>query len=174
MEDEKIKFWMSPKEKNFILAFLKKEDVMLEWGSGGSTLELSKHVKKYYSIEHDKVWYEKIKNILVANNNVSLHYVASDKPRSSTDPNFSEQPSSYDEFATYINYGNKLGIKFNKVLIDGRARRWCAEEIIKHLCDDAIVFIHDFGIPERQRYNSVLKFYSILGISETLVALKVK
>ena len=41
--------------------YLSPETIMLEYGSGGSTLYFSKFVKEYYSIEHDKKWYDEIK-----------------------------------------------------------------------------------------------------------------
>ena len=46
--------WMHDSEINLIMAFLTPEDVMLEWGCGGSTILFSQEVKEYYSIEHNK------------------------------------------------------------------------------------------------------------------------
>ena len=76
------------------------------------------------------------------------------------------------EFVTYINHVDLLGKKFDKVLIDGRARQWCAEKVLKYLKDDAVVFLHDFERPGRERYNSVLNYYTVIGKVGTLVALK--
>ena len=47
---------MSPQEISLIESFLEPRDVMLEWGSGYSTLWYSKFVRDYYSIEHDQKW----------------------------------------------------------------------------------------------------------------------
>ncbi len=45
-------------EVKFLLSHLKVTDSVLEWGSGGSTLELAKHVNRVVSIEHDKNWFD--------------------------------------------------------------------------------------------------------------------
>ena len=41
---------MSPEEIDLIKSNLDPSHIMLEWGSGGSTTEFPKYVKKYYSI----------------------------------------------------------------------------------------------------------------------------
>ncbi len=45
---------MSPLEQQMIEFYLQPGKVMLEWGSGFSTLWFSQFVGQYYSIEHDK------------------------------------------------------------------------------------------------------------------------
>ena len=42
--------WMDDSEINTIIKYLNKEDIMLEWGSGGSTNYFPQFVKEYYSI----------------------------------------------------------------------------------------------------------------------------
>src|SRR5687767_9539405 len=49
--------WMSDEEIGAITKRLNKTQVMLEWGSGGSTIFLSPLVARYYSIEHDPEWH---------------------------------------------------------------------------------------------------------------------
>ena len=52
MSEVPSKPWMHDSEINLIIAFLNKEQSMLEWGCGGSTMLFSKYVKKYYSKIH--------------------------------------------------------------------------------------------------------------------------
>ena len=52
--------WMSRSEIELILSFLQKEDVMLEYGCGGSTMLFPKYVKEYHSIESDKSWADSV------------------------------------------------------------------------------------------------------------------
>ena len=47
---------MCKEDINFIESFLSPTDIMLEWGSGGSTMYFAPKVSKYYSIEHDVTW----------------------------------------------------------------------------------------------------------------------
>jgi len=161
--------WMTEKEQALIIKYLDSNDVMLEWGAGGSTLEFSRYVKKYYSIEHDASWFENIFSLLPPDTNIFIHHVPQNKPRSN--------PTRYEEFETYINFVNTLNMKYDKVLIDGRGRQWCAEKVIKYLNDDAVVFIHDFWQQDRKRYQSVLKYFNVVeSITElpSLVVLKKK
>jgi hypothetical protein len=68
----------------------------------------------------------------------------------------------------------KEGIKFNKVLIDGRARKYCAKSLWNHIDQNVIVFIHDFNRPDYQR---TLKYYDILDVNwngQGIVALRKK
>ena len=71
-----MKIWMSEEEINLIVSSLKPNDIMLEWGSGGSTVNFPQYVKKYYSIEHDESWYQDVKKELP--DNAEYHLVKLD------------------------------------------------------------------------------------------------
>jgi hypothetical protein len=45
---------LSARDFNFIKYFMRPDKTYFEWGSGGSTIHLSKCVKNITSIEHDK------------------------------------------------------------------------------------------------------------------------
>lgn len=160
--------WMTDSEKTLFLHLLNKEDIYLEWGSGGSTSIVPDHVKKVYSIEHDEEWFNKMKAELAGKfDNLQCFLVPNDKPRSF--PYVKKE-----EFINYIEFVNDLGKeygKFDKVLIDGRARIWCAEEVIPHLNKDAIVFIHDW---DRTPYHEILKWYKLYRVCGRMAALKLK
>jgi hypothetical protein len=168
LETGNIKIWMSNGEINLIKKYLNPNMTMLEWGSGGSTLEFSKLVKEYISIEHDHAWYLKIKKELNNRNlnNVDYHYIPNDLPRSY--PHTKEE-----EFRSYIDlpwtFPNPY--HYDVVLIDGRGRNWCAEYIRDLLNPQAIVFIHDW---DRPKYHEVLQWYKIIDQCDKLVALQVK
>jgi hypothetical protein len=61
---------------------------------------------------------------------------------------------------------------FTKILIDGRARNWCAEEVRHYLAPKASVFIHDWTI--RPVYHSVIEWYKIVGLKGSMCELKLK
>jgi hypothetical protein len=44
---------MSTRERQLIESYLRPTDIMLEWGSEGSTSYFSSYVQCYFSIEHD-------------------------------------------------------------------------------------------------------------------------
>jgi len=162
-----MKPWMHNDEIFLVLKHLYYTDVLLEWGSGGSTTYFSPFVKKYYSIEHDDDWYNELKPQIPSN--VELYHVPWDSART--------LPTQRNQFKTYIEYVDKLNIKkFDKVFIDGRARGWCAEYALKYLHQVSIVFIHDFW--NRTQYNIVFNWYdevdSIKNTPQTIVALQPK
>ena len=160
--------WMDDTEIALILKHLYYTDTMLEWGSGGSTTYFPHFVNKYYSIEHDEEWSKKIQEEILPN--VDFHYVPQNAPRTI--------PTQRSQFETYIGYVDTLGVdKFDKVLIDGRARGWCAEYVLKYLHKDSIIFIHDFW--NRPQYHVVFDWYTeVASIKttglQTIVALQPK
>jgi hypothetical protein len=163
-----MKPWMSYQEISLVTSCLLPEHTMLEWGSGGSTVTFSPLVKNYYSIEHVEEWYKDVdksltKNKLKVNNNL----VKPDKPRTI--------PTKYEEFKTYIEYPKTFDVKFDRVLIDGRARVQCAEYIIPYLNDNALVLVHDFW--KRPQYHSLLNLFTeaaSIVTGQSLTILKVR
>lgn len=156
---------MNNPEIRFIEKFLTKTDVMLEWGSGGSTIHFSKFVDEYYSIEHDKLWYDRVNSVLPKN--VKYYFVPADEPLAGLTKKY--------QVTSYINFCNTINKKFDKVLIDGRGRQWCAETIIPFLHKDSVVFMHDYC--NRKRYHTAEEYYDIIDIityGQTIVAFKLK
>ena len=161
---------MDTREINLIISKLRVTDTMLEYGSGGSTTTFSKYVSKYYSIEHVEDWYNKVNTELTNHKFIDVNYnlVKPDSPRTI--------PTKYEEFKSYIEYPKNFNTKFDKVLIDGRGRQYCAEFIIPYLHKDSIVFIHDYFT--RPQYHLVQEWYNIVdyvkNTTQTIVALKLK
>jgi len=69
---------MHPKEKEIITKHFSSDKIMLEWGSGGSTIEFSPQLKKYYS-------------------NINYNFVAQNLPM-----NPDGRQSEYNQFKDYI------------------------------------------------------------------------
>jgi hypothetical protein len=150
-----MKAWMHPREKELITKHFSSDKVMLEWGSGGSTIEFSPHLKKYYSIEHNEVWHGKveseIKNLELSNINYNLV--------KQNGPQHDNMQSEYSQFKDYIDIVDTFNTKFDIVLIDGRARRLCAQKIIPYLNKGAIIIIHDWVL--RNVYHCVTDYYNV-------------
>lgn len=159
-----IKPYMKKNEWSFLRDHLSKDKTMLEYGSGNSTLCLAPLVKKLWSIEHDKLWYEKVKQLVSHLGNVELFYVAQDLPRSI--------PTKLEQFKTYVDWITDKNISFDVVLLDGRARQWCAEAILEKLNKDHLVFLHDYNLKERPYYAEVTKFYDIIDQCHTMIKMK--
>lgn len=110
---------------------------VFEWGSGGSTLFLSKRARSVVTIEHNPKWYGYVCQALVSRNvqNVSIHLVEgkalakSKKAYLSTDmdsigKSFSDYASSIDKFPDST---------FDIVIVDGRARNHCINHAISKI-----------------------------------------
>lgn len=159
---------MNDWEYKFIEKFLSKDDILLEWGSGNSTLYWSGIVSNVISIEHDIDWIHDLNKVINLYNidNIELHYVPAHSPR--------PVPCRYEQFKDYINYPKEKKLKFSKILIDGRARKYCAKSIWEYIDETAIVFIHDFNRPD---YQMTLKYYDIIDVEwkgQGIVALRKK
>ncbi len=159
--------WMSAAEIDLIKSTLNPEHVMLEWGSGGSTVYFPQFVKEYYSIEHDLEWYEKICE-KIPSNVIYYNHIELDAPLT--------DPTQLSQVQTYVDFVDELEVdKFDRVLIDGRGRGWCAEKVIPYLKPDSIVFMHDYW--QRPAYHIVEQWYGVIDFvkgGQSIVALQLK
>lgn len=160
-------------ETDYFLSFLKPEMRVLEFGSGSSTLEIAKRVKEVVSIEHNKVWYEKIKELIPEN--VELLYVPQNH-----EPSKEYDDGTYEDFKDYVQRPLKYNYeKFDLIFIDGRARVCCARySAMSYLNENGIIIIHDYNHPDpkwkRFEYDAVLEFLEPIGQVFTMGAFKVK
>lgn len=157
--------WMSVAERETILKYLKLDDIMLEYGCGGSTLFFARFVKKYYSVEHNREWYDKM-FLQVGTNTRLFHVPINSGPAEAPNRIF---PHSWDEldgssrskdFHDYIRYPGTLDQKFDAVLIDGRARPECAKFIKDYITDDGFMFMHDYW--DRPLYHVVEEQFEVI------------
>lgn len=158
-----VKPYMKREEWEFLKSHLNKNQRMLEYGSGNSTICIAPLVKTLWSVEHNKEWFDRVINMVFDFNNVNLFYVPQDLPRSN--------PTKLEEFQTYVDWIKDKDIKFDIVLIDGRARQWCAESILDKLSDNHTVFLHDYNLIERPYYKRVEKFYKIVNSCHTMISM---
>lgn len=134
--------WMTSNEQDFLIENLNENQIVLEWGCGSSTIEISKYVKEIYSIEHNVGWFNKINNNTPPN--VKLFLCESDLPY-----NEGNHCGTFDEFKTYITKPKEFGL-FDLILIDGRARIECSKICGVISKEDTKIFVHDY----RGRYKS--------------------
>lgn len=159
-------------EYNCFLDNINKRTVLLEYGAGISTLRLSRHVNFLHSIEHDRIWYDKVKLALRRDNinNVQIYHVppnVGDYDYCAEDNEILNTPYGKDLFDKYINYADRL--EFTDVFIDGRARMHCANKVHSRMGKDSILFLHDFN---REFYKVVLEKYRVFKQVDKLVLLR--
>ena len=165
-------------EYKFVERFLDDNDVLLEWGSGNGTIYFSTLVKKLISLEHDIDYYSQVKKTIDVFDikNIDLYHISGTKVEN-------QKLQRHIAFYDYIHFPIVNNMKFNKVLIDGRARKHCAITIYDYIDEETIVFIHDFnfnnveGYEDESYFDDILEKYYILDRvtkGRGIVALKKK
>jgi len=123
--------WFSYSSIAFLTDRLNADLKVFEYGSGNSTLWLSKRVEKVVSVEHETGWFEMIKEKLGRQKNVE--YLFRDL-----------------ENGDYVAEISKYENEFDVVIIDGRQRAACALGAV-HALTEAGVIIWDNA--EREQYQ---------------------
>ncbi len=120
---------------DFIDNRLHKEMNVFEYGSGNSTLWYAQKVKHVVSVEHDKEWFEKIKEKMPKN--ATIYYEA----------------LVYG--GNYSLYLHKIDMKFDIVIIDGRDRVQCIKNSMDSLKEGGVIVLDD---SEREMYQEGVAF----------------
>lgn len=115
---------------NFIAPRLHKQMDVFEYGSGNSTRWYASKVKSILAVEHDKSWYEFVKNQLP--NNATVVY------------------RSLEDIEAYTHEISQKGLSYSIVIVDGRQRVKCVEAAIPYLTTDGVIV---FDNPERPNYQ---------------------
>jgi len=136
-------------EKDKILEFVDKNTKFLEIGCGNSTLLWVKHCSEVVGVEANEKWYNTVEKMTSGYDNVTLYLEKTTK--------LSE--ASYKSAKNYVDRIQKLkdeGKEFDVIYVDGSARVACVRMIAKCF-PNALVFVHDYFIPERRgsRYNKI-------------------
>lgn len=161
---------MSKKCISLIDNYLNKDTIMLEIGSGGSTSFFSSKVKKLYSLESEKKWYDKVSLYLKTKNinNVDYRLI----PSNLQDKNIGGRYWTYNMYKDYIDQINKYDIKFDIIFIDGMARAHCYLKSFNQLKENGYVIIHDFynnsNVEKEWMTDILFKYYTeVDSIKET-------
>lgn len=155
--------WMSDGEAQVLIKHMKGVRTYLEWGSGGSTLNIAPLASEMaVTIEHDEEWCQLIRNKIIFRNysNLITLYCAPTQHKSGTD-------GSYAEFREYIDTIDKIGQQtWDFVFVDGRARVSAAIKALSYITPDTFVALHDFNRvywTDDNTYSPVLHFYDIIA-----------
>jgi len=124
--------WMTYPFIDFVKARLNGDLTVFEFGSGNSTLFFAERVKQVVAIEHNKEWFEKIKDKIPQN--VLLHHKSLD-----------------EEYQLSIkSYGN-----FDIIIIDGENRVECINNSVNSLSSSGVLILDD---SERDEYKEGINF----------------
>jgi hypothetical protein len=159
-----FKPWMATDEIRCIERHLRASHVMFESGAGGSTYRFSRLVKKYVSVEHNRQWYDRVREANKYSPGLDLRLIEPDA-RTSNDA---------VAFRTYIEaacrLATELGVKWDRALVDGSARVLVAMALVPALAEDSLVFVHDWCRPS---YQAMLSHYELVEVTRTKMKLAV-
>ncbi len=127
--------WLTPPAIRVLDGALERRFWGLEFGSGRSTLWLARRVGRLISVEHDPLWYEKVKKNLAYYEigNVDYHLV----PR---DPDDAPPPPAYVRVADLVPDG-----ELDFALVDGIYRDLCVLAVLPKLRRGGFVVIDNIN-----------------------------
>lgn len=138
---------------------------LLEWGSGGSTVDFLKRfasIEKMVSVEHHPLWYEKVR---AEATDPRLSYFlkegASEEPRPEFLGLYRAKRAAWrlaaetdrSVFKEYVELPASLGMTFDCIFVDGRARNFCIEAGWEILERGGLMIIHD---AQREFYHATI------------------
>lgn len=124
---------------------------VFEWGSGASTVWLSRRSAEVVSVEHDSNWALRVRELAPANVRVELvepdvHAI----PRvPSHKPGFGRL-----DFSRYVAAIDRDAALYDLIVIDGRAREACLARAMGHLAPGGLIVLDN---AERVRYRRAVR-----------------
>lgn len=122
--------WLSYPAIYFLSERLNKNMLLFEYGSGNSIIYYSQRVNKVISVEHNKVWFDRIKNRL--NNNAEIIF------------------KEINEDGNYCRIIKSTNEKYHVIIIDAEDRVNCIKNCLDNLTDDGVIILDD---SDRKEYT---------------------
>ena len=125
---------------------------VFEYGSGASTIWLSRRADEVHSVEHHRGFGEMMQAELAGYAGVDLRVV---EPVPSAEPVVGSQKEGHQglDFAAYVAAIDDVDGSFDLVVVDGRAREACLRAAIPRLADGGLVV---FDNSRRRRYREAI------------------
>ncbi|RNL56870.1 class I SAM-dependent methyltransferase [Pedobacter jejuensis] len=135
--------WVTYSFIDFINFRIEKTHHIFEYGSGNSTLFYAERAGTVTAVEHDKGWFDKVKNSSPANAEMIFCHL--------------ERDGEYAKKATLLNK------KFDIIIVDGRDRVNCCKYSVDALSANGVMVLDD---SERRTYHQARIFLQEKGFKE--------
>ncbi|PWS32952.1 FkbM family methyltransferase [Pedobacter paludis] len=135
--------WVTYSFIDFIKERINNTQNIFEYGSGSSTIFYAKKAGTVTSVEHDKGWFDMVKNTSPANAEMIFCKL--------------EKNGEYSKKASMLNK------KFEIIIVDGRDRVNCCKHSVDALSSDGVIVLDD---SEREVYNPARIFLKEKGFKE--------
>jgi methyltransferase family protein len=146
--------WWTFKAADRVADFLatRPDARVFEWGSGASTVWLSRRSGSVTSIEHDARWAEIVEPVLPTN--AALHIVRPVPAVGQPGEELSGKAGFAGlDFADYVAAVDDTHGTFDLVVVDGRARNACFHRAVSRLAPGGVLV---FDNVDRQRYREAI------------------
>ena len=135
--------WVTYSFIDFIKNRINKNQDIFEYGSGSSTIFYAERAKSVTSVEHDKGWFDRVKNTSPGNAEMIFCHL--------------EKDGEYAQKAKLLNR------KFDIIIVDGRDRVNCCKYSIDALSNQGVLVLDD---SEREVYDPARTFLKQNGFKE--------
>jgi predicted O-methyltransferase YrrM len=142
---------------------------VFEYGSGASTVWLSRRAESVTSVEHDEGFANLMRELLAPLDNTCMLVRP---PASSVAPRVPSAKEGYAgfDFSAYVDALEETEGTFDLVIVDGRARERCLERALPRLAPDGLVV---FDNSRRRRYRTAIEASPVVerrlaGLTPTL------
>jgi len=135
--------WVTYSFIDFIKERINKTQHIFEYGSGSSTIFYAERAGSVTSVEHDKGWFDNVKNSSPANAEMIFCQL--------------EREGEYAKKATLLNK------KFDIIIVDGRDRVNCCKYSVGALTENGVLVLDD---SEREVYNAARVLLKAQGFKE--------
>jgi hypothetical protein len=125
---------------------------VFEWGSGASTVWLSRRAGSVTSVEHDRTWAGIVRPVLPAN--AVVRVVEPARVRGGAGQVLSEKAGFEGlDFRDYVDSLDETDGTYDLMVVDGRARNACYHRAVSRLAPEGILV---FDNVDRERYRSAI------------------
>ncbi|MHB8173612.1 MAG: O-methyltransferase [Nitrospirota bacterium] len=114
--------WISYSAIGKLKDFLNEESVILEFGSGMSTIWFARHAKRVYSVEDNVEWYKKVTGLIVGCGIDNVHY-------------------RFAEGKDYYSFMSDQTERFDLIMVDGSNRSDCIRNVMHLLKPGAMIYL---------------------------------
>lgn len=158
--------WIPFSSYRYLKRIIKKNMIIFEYGSGGSTLFFSKKANKVISIEYNEDWYSRVYNKVKLKNykNIEIIFVKPENFKEKNLYDYTDLESYKTSDEIYKNMSFESYVKtidlypdfyFDIIFIDGRSRPSCAKHAVNKLKINGYLILDD---SERDSYKKIHEF----------------
>ncbi|MDA9981298.1 class I SAM-dependent methyltransferase [Gammaproteobacteria bacterium] len=159
--------WITFKAITWLSDYLDPDMTVFEYGSGGSTLFLCQRVQRVITVEHDRAYFDLVRDRLATRGITNCEYMLRE-PAPLCSPEI--QDYSTESFTSFAERYRKMSFReyvrtidnypdqtFDLVVVDGRSRISCVRRALKKIKPGGYILLDNSERPGYQDARNLLK-----------------